>query len=208
MFEAFANFLLEKIADFWYIWIFVLMTIDSWWFIPFPSEAVMIPAWYLHTTWEMNIYLAFLAWTLWSVFWAIINYYLWKKLWAKVVRSIISKFWKYVFIKVEDYEKTEKFFQKHWSITTFNFRFLPWVRQLISLPAWVFQMDFKKFVIYSTLWTWIWNAILLFIWYIAWENKELISQYSKEAVILTLILIFVISVIYYIFNKYFFKIKN
>lgn len=202
MFWEIATFVVEKVWDWGYTGIYLMMTIESS-FIPFPSEVAMIPAWYLASLWQMNIYLAFLAWTLWALTGAIINYFIWIKLWWPVIKAIIHKYGKYIFLSSDHYDKAEIFFQKHGSITTFNGRFIPAVRQLISIPAWVFKMNFIKFIIYTWVWAWIWNIILLTIWYIAWENKELISEYSKEAVIGTIILIILVSIIYYFTNKHF-----
>lgn len=202
MLWEFTNFVIETVWSFWYIWIFIMMTIESS-FIPFPSEVAMIPAWYLSSIWEMNIILAFLAWTFWALSWASINYFLWKKLGWPIIKSLVWKYWKYVFLSVSHYEQTEIFFKKHWWITTFNWRFIPAVRQLISIPAWVFKMDFKKFVLYTFIWAWIWNTILLSIWYIAWQNKELISNYSHIALIWVLVLIALVSVLYYFIDKHF-----
>jgi membrane protein DedA with SNARE-associated domain len=207
MFGEIATFVVEKVWDWGYTGIFLMMTVESS-FIPFPSEVAMIPAWYLSSLWQMNIFLAFLAWTLWAITWATINYFLWKKLWWPVIKAIIHKYWKYIFLNADHYDKAESFFKVHWSITTFNGRFIPAVRQLISIPAGVFNMNFTKFIIYTWIWAWIWNSILLAIWYIAWENKELIAKYSKEAIIWTLVLIILVSVIYYFTNKHFLSKKN
>lgn len=207
MFWELATFIVEKVWDFWYAWIFIMMTIESS-FIPFPSEVAMIPAGYLSSLGQMNIYLAFLAWTLWALCGSIINYFLWKKLGWPVIRTIVHKYGKYIFLNANHYDQAEIFFQKHWSITTFNGRFIPAVRQLISIPAWVFNMNFTKFIIYTWVWAWIWNIVLLTIWYIAWENKELISEYSREALIWTIILIILVSIIYYFTNKHFLNWKK
>lgn len=207
MFWEIATFVVEKVGDWGYTWIYLMMTIESS-FIPFPSEVAMIPAWYLSSLGQMNIYLAFLAGTLWALTWSIINYFLWKKLGWPLIRTLVHKYGKYIFLNANHYDQAEKFFQKHWSITTFNGRFIPAVRQLISIPAWVFNMNFTKFIIYTWIWAWIWNIVLLTIWYIAWENKDLIAKYSHEAVIWTLTLIVVVSVIYYFTNKYFLNGKK
>lgn len=200
------NFIVNTVWDFWYTWIFLMMAIESS-FIPFPSEVAMIPAWYLSSTWEMNIFLAFLAWTLWACAWATINYFLWKKLWWPIIKSLVLKYWKYVLLSLKHYEEAEKFFKKHWSVTTFNWRFIPAVRQLISIPAGVFRMNFYKFIFYTWLWAWIWNIILLSIWYIAWENKDIISEYSHIALAVVLVLIVLISFLYYFIDKHFLKEK-
>lgn len=205
MFAELATFIVEKVDQFGYAWIFAMMTIESS-FIPFPSEVAMIPAWYLSSTWEMNIILAFLAWTLWALFGASINYFLWKKLGSPIIKGLIIKFGKYMFLSLKHYEQAENFFQKHWSVTTFNGRFIPAVRQLISLPAWVFHMNIPKFLFFTGLWAGIWNMILLAIWYVAWENKELIAEYSHEAILGTFWLIIIVSIAYYFIDKY--SLKN
>lgn len=207
MFWEIASFVVEKVGDWGYTWIYLMMMIESS-FIPFPSEVAMIPAWYLSSLGQMNIYLAFLTWTLWAITWATINYFLWKKLGWPLIRTIIHKYGKYILVNAYHYDQAEKFFKKHGSITTFNARFIPAVRQLISIPAWVFKMNFLKFIIFTGVWAGIWNIILLSIWYIAGENKELISEYSREAVIFTIIFIIIISIIYYFTNKHFLNGKK
>lgn len=183
-----------------YLGILIMMTLESC-FIPFPSEVAMIPAWYLSSLGQMNFLLALFFWTLWVFFWSNINYFLWKYLWHSLIVSLITKYWKYFFIKVEDYLKAEAMFQKHWSITTFVGRLIPVIRQLISIPAWVFKMNYVKFITYTMIWGWLWNLILMLIWYIAWENKELIAEYSHFAIYGTIAFV-VVLVIWYIFlNK-------
>jgi len=195
------EFILTLVSDLWYAWIFIMMSIESS-FFPFPSEVAMIPAWYLSSTWEMNFWLALLAWTIWALFWASINYIIWKKLWSRTIKYTINRFWKYIFLKESHYEKSENYFKKHWSVTTFIARFIPAIRQLISLPAWVFKMDIAKFLFFTWLWAGIWNIALMTIWYIAGENKELIKEYSSEALIIAFIFIFIVGIIYYYINKF------
>ncbi len=135
------NFIVDLVSAWWYLWIFIMMVLESS-FIPFPSEVAMIPAGYLSSTWEINFSLAFLTWTLWALMGATINYILWYKLWAPIIKKIIHNYWKYIFITEEHYERTEKYFKAHWVITTFLARFITVVRQLISIPAWICKMNF------------------------------------------------------------------
>lgn len=165
----------------------------------------MIPAWVLASEGKMYFWFAFLAWTLGALFWASINYGLWYYLWGPIIKNLISRFGKYIFVSWAHYEAAEKFFQKHGSITTFTGRFIPAVRQLISLPAGVFQMNIPKFLFFTWLWAGIWNLILLSIGYIAWENKALISQYSHFALLWVLGGVAIVAVIYYVVNRHFLK---
>lgn len=183
-----------------YFEIFVMMVLESS-FFPFPSEVAMIPAGFLAATGKLNFLLALLAGTAWALVWATINYFLGYKLWWPIIKSLINKYWKYFFIKIEHYEKTETYFQKHGIITTFLARFITVIRQLISLPAWVFKMNFAKFLFYTGLWAGAWNLILMIIGYIAWENRELIEQYTWELLIGAIIFVAIIGFGYYIKNK-------
>lgn len=187
-------------SSLWYTWIFIMMILESS-FFPFPSEVAMIPAWYLASIWEMDFIYALLVWTFWALVWATINYILWYYLWSKIIHSLIRKYWKYFLITTEHYNKTERYFEKHWSITTFLARFITVIRQLISLPAWVFKMNFAKFFFYTWLWAWLWNLILMCIWFLAWENKELIKQYSFEILLASLFFIVITANIYYYLHK-------
>jgi membrane protein DedA with SNARE-associated domain len=190
------NIIVNFASHLWYTGIFIMMVLESS-FFPFPSEVAMLPAWYLASTWTMNFGFALFIGTFWALVWATINYILWYYLWSKVIHKLINKYWKYVLITTEHYNSTEKYFQKHWSITTFLARFITVVRQLISLPAWVFKMNFAKFFFYTWLWAWLWNLFLMSLWYIAWENKDFIKQYSFEILAWTLLFVILIANIYY-----------
>ena len=75
MLSNIVNFIVEFIAGWGYLGIFVMMFLESS-FFPFPSEVAMIPAGYLAHKGEMSLVLAFLAGTLGSLLGAIFNYYL------------------------------------------------------------------------------------------------------------------------------------
>ena len=194
------NLIVWIVWDMWYTGIFLMMVLESS-FFPFPSEVAMIPAWYLASTWEMNFSIALIIGTLWALLWAVINYALWYYLWEKVIKSLIKKYGKYFFITAEHYEKTERYFKEHGIITTFLARFITVIRQLISLTAWAFKINIPKFLFYTWLGAWLWNLALMINGYVAWENKELIKQYSKELLIWGIILIIIVWVVYYLIHK-------
>lgn len=200
MIQTIVNFILDLVKDWWYNWIFIMMMVESS-FIPFPSELAMIPAWYLVSIWEMNFVLALAYWTFWAIVWSTINYFIAFKLWEPLIKSFIHRYWKYIFVNVKHYDRAEKYFEDHWPITIFVSRFIPAIRQLISLPAWAFEMNYTKFFIYTWIWAMLWNIVLMIIWYLAWENQELIKTYSTEALIICAIFIFITIFVYYTLNK-------
>jgi membrane protein DedA with SNARE-associated domain len=205
--HQFVDFIVNMVGSMGYTWIFIMMVIESS-FIPFPSEVAMIPAGYLASQWQMNFLIALLVGTLWALWWAIINYILGYYLWEKIIKKIIKKYGKYMFLSVEHYEKSEIFFQKHGSVTTFLWRFISWVRQIISLPAWVFKMNIPKFLFYTFFGAGLWNLALMVVGYIAWENKELIWRYSHELLIGSIFIIVWIWGIYFLTHTYLCKKKK
>ena len=200
MLHQIVDLIVNTVWDWGYTGIFIMMMVESS-FIPFPSELAMIPAGYLSSTGEMNFFAALLFGTGWALFWAVINYFLWMHFGWPTIKHMIKKYGKYILLNEDHYKKSNKYFKKHGAITTLIGRFIPAVRQLISLPAGIFRMDMSKFLLYTALWAWTWNLILLTIWYIAGENKELIKQYSWSALFGILFAAVLMWVIYYHFIK-------
>jgi len=185
------NWIVQIINQLWYIWIFAWMFLESS-FFPFPSEVIMIPAWYLAFQWEMNLYLVILIWILGSLSWAWLNYVLASRLGRIFLEKIIKK---------EKIDKLEDFFDKHGHITTFTWRLIPWIRQYISFPAWLSKMNPLKFSVYTILGAWIWVVVLTLLGYFIGQNQDLIHKYLKEITIITLICIILLVLIYYYMNK-------
>lgn len=184
-----------------YFGIFIMMMIESS-FIPFPSEVAMIPAGYLSALWEMNIIVAFLAGTLWALAGASINYFGGMYLWKPVVISLIHRYGKYILLSEKHYTKSEEYFEQHGSITTLIGRFIPAVRQLISIPAWIFKMNFWKFIAFTAIWAGVWNAVLLWVWYIAGKNDALVKKLLSESFLIIVVILgtIVIAYVYYVKN--------
>ena len=197
MIHAFFDSILNFFWGLDYASITFLMALESSIF-PIPSEAVMIPAWYLAAQWKLNLFLTIVYWTLWSVLWAIANYYI---LWQWIGKPFLLKYGKYILIKEEDYHRTEQLFIKNDKLYTFLGRLIPVVRHLISIPAWIFKMHFWYFVLITALWAWLWCAILAVFWYYFWETiVETVEKYTKIAWILGVVL--VILLIYWkLFRK-------
>ena len=200
MLHTIVDLIVNTVWDWGYTGIFIMMMVESS-FIPFPSELAMIPAGYLSSTGEMNFMAALLFGTGWALFGATINYFLGMHFGGPTIKHMIKKYGKYIFLNQDHYKKSNKYFKKHGAVTTLIGRFIPAVRQLISLPAGIFRMDMSKFLLYTAIGAGTWNLILLTIWYIAGENKELIKQYSGSALFGILLVAVLMWVIYYHFIK-------
>lgn len=196
MLENIVSYLVDLVADWGYLGIFLLMALESS-FFPFPSEVVMIPAGYLVYTGQMNLYMAFAAGAFGSLAGALFNYYLCYFL----GRPFVAKYGKYVGITDEKMAKFESFFNRYGEISTFNCRLIPGIRQYISLPAGLAKMNIFTFSLYTTLGAGIWVAILLAIGYYIGNQKELIKEYLGQITIYLLIAVALITAIYIYIHK-------
>ena len=170
MLGDFINFIVQTVGEWGYAGIFLMMFLESS-FFPFPSEVAMIPAGYLAHQGQMSLVLAWCAGTAGSLAGAVFNYYLC----YFFGRELVLKYGKYVGITKVKMRKFEAFFKRHGEISTFNCRLIPGIRQYISLPAGLANMNLFKFSLYTTLGAGIWVAILLAVgWYLG-------KNYDKSA---------------------------
>ena len=191
MIHQLAQTIVGYIGDIGYFGIFLLMFLEST-FFPFPSEIIMIPAGYLAFKGEMSIYVIIFIGILGSLVGALFNYYFA----LKFGRKFIISYGKYFLVSPKTLDKLEEFFTKYGEISTFSGRLIPAIRQLISLPAGLAKMDIKKFLLYSGLGSGIWVIFLTLLGYVVGENQDLISKYLKDATIIALIFIVIITIIY------------
>ncbi len=169
-------------ANYWFVFIF--MAIESS-FIPFPSELVVPPAAYLACTAgnhsDMNVYIIVLVATAGALVGSLVNYFLALWLGRPIVYAFAnSRFGHACLIDEAKVDKAEKYFDKHGNISTFIGRFIPAVRQLISIPAGLARMNLGSFCLYTCLGAGIWNAILAVLGY--WLAKSVALDHLRETI--------------------------
>jgi len=192
MMHEIINWIVQTVGALGYIGIFIMMFLESS-FFPFPSEVVMIPAGYLASQGEMNLYVAIGVGILGSLTGALFNYFLA----SKFGRAFLLKYGKYLFLKEDSLEKLENFFEKHGHISTFTGRLIPGIRQYISLPAGLANMDKLLFSIYTALGAGIWVILLALLGYFLGNNQALIKEYLHQITIATVAIIVIILAIYF-----------
>ncbi len=191
MMHDIAIWIVDLIGGVGYMGIFILMFLEST-FVPVPSEVVMIPAGYLAYKGEMNFMIATLMGTLGSLCGALFNYFFA----LKFGRVFLQKYGKYILFPPKKQEKLEHFFQRHGEISTFSGRLILGVRHLISLPAGYARMNLVKFIAYTTLGSFIWVLVLMFVGYFVGSNEALVKHYLGIATIIAVITIILIALIY------------
>jgi len=193
-----------------YASITALMTIESS-FIPFPSEVVIPPAAFvagqpesvLCTTgnYPMDVMLIVLFGTVGAMLGAIINYYLSVWLGRPIIYKFAdSKLGHLCLLSGEKIEQAEVYFRDHGNMSTFIGRFIPGIRQLISIPAGLARMKMGPFLLYTFLGAFIWNIVLALLGWLAAGQMDLIKAYSHELSI-AILAIAGIAVVVFIIKK-------
>ena len=187
-----------------------LMTLESS-FIPFPSEVVIPPAVYValdeNSQSNMNWWLVVLFGTLGALLGALINYFLSMWLGRPIIYAFTnSKLGHLLQLSKEKVERAEVYFNKHGIVSTLVGRFIPVIRQLISIPAGLSKMNIWAFMLYTTLGAAAWNFILALLGFLAHKAGDIsvVEQYSHEisyAIIGIVVLVVVIFVVRYFIKK-------
>lgn len=76
-------------------------------------------------------------------------------------RPFLDRFGRYLLIRQEELDATERFFAKRGNLTVFVGRLLPVVRTFISFPAGVARMPLLPFIAYSTAGAFLWSTVLV-----------------------------------------------
>lgn len=192
--------LLSIINELGYFGIFIGMTIESS-FFPFPSEVILIPAGALIAQGKMTFGLVFISGLLGSLAGALINFFLAMYLGRTTIDMLVSKYKKILFLNEEKIKQSDDYFKKHGEITTFVGRFIPVIRQLISIPAGFSRMNLFKFCLFTSLGAGAWVAILIYIGILFGNNADLIHSNLRIILFIVLILVGIISILYILLNR-------
>ena len=95
-------------------------------------------------------------------------------------RPFIEKYGKYFFMKKEDIEKSEVWFNKYGMIACVVGRNFPIIRTLISLPVGMMKLDFKKFFIYTLIGSIPWTFIFTYAGYQLGKNWIVLKDYVSK----------------------------
>ena len=193
-----------------YASITALMAVESS-FIPFPSEVVIPPAAFVAGQPEsalcvtgnylVDVLFIVLFGTLGAMIGAIINYGLSVWLGRLIIYKFAdSKLGHMCLLSGEKLQRAEEYFREKGNVSTFIGRFIPGIRQLISIPAGLSRMHFGAFLWWTFLGAFIWNCILATLGYVAAGQMDLIKEYSHELSVAILILLGLV-VAYFVIRK-------
>ncbi len=183
----------------------LLMTLEST-VVPVPSELVVAPAAYKAAEdGELSVFLIILFATLGADLGATINYVVARYLGRPVVYAFAnSRLGRLCLLNDKKIQKTEDYFNEHGAVGTLIGRLVPGIRHLISIPAGLAQMNYSRFLLYTTIGAGVWNIILAVLGYymqsVLPQDQMLtaVEQYSHEIglAMLGLFLLFIVYLVY------------
>lgn len=187
------QFILHIIEQFGYFGVFFLILIENV-FPPIPSEVILLISGFFSSYTSLSVFYMILASTLGSFLGAIILYYIGKIFNKERLKKIVNgRLGKILFLKENDIDKADEWYDNKENKSVFFCRFVPIVRSLISIPAGMSEMPMGKFIIYTICGSMIWNTVLICLGYRLgsnWEYVLTILDKYQMVVIVILVIIF------------------
>jgi membrane protein DedA with SNARE-associated domain len=142
-------------------------------FPPIPSELIMPLAGYVASQGEANILLVILAGTLGSLAGGFFWYGLGRWIGEERLKGLADRFGRWMTVTRDDIDKADDWFDTHGHKAVLLGRLIPTVRTLISVPAGLSEMPWRRFLLYSGIGTTAWTSLLALLGY------ALGSQYDR-----------------------------
>lgn len=159
-------------------------------FPPIPSEVVLPFAGFHASDGHSTLWGMVIAATIGSLVGAWILYGIAALIGPDRTHRFVERFGKWFRLTSDDIAKSERWFDRHASLSVLLCRCVPLVRSLISIPAGLRRMNFGVFTAYTALGSAVWNFALIFAGYQLrdnWDDVEpvlSVVQYIVVAVIL------------------------
>lgn len=187
------QYVLNLIQNYGYLGMFLGMVLEAV-IIVIPSELILATGGILASQEIFSFWGAFLVGLFGSVFCAVIIYamgYYGGKGFAK-------KYGKYFFMKEEDLDKTDTWFEKYGLIAACIGRNVPIIRTLISLPIGITRLSFKRFLIYTLIGSVPWTFVFVYFGFALGNNWTILTDFTSKlkTPIRILIVILLISFLY------------
>ena len=184
--ESYVTFLM---TNFGYFGMFLGMVLEAV-IIIIPSEVILATGGILAGRGIFSFWMAFFVGLLGSVFCAIIIYLIG----YFGGRVFVRKYGKFFFMKEEDIEKCDIWFERYGPLAAFLGRNFPIIRTLISLPMGISKVNFPRFILYTTLGSIPWTFAFVYVGYALGNNWVILDSFVKKLklpIIILLILLFI-----------------
>lgn len=169
------HYITALMTNFGYFGMFLGMVLEAV-IIIIPSELILATGGILAGKGIFSFWMAFLIGLVGSVFCAISIY----AMGYFGGRPFVKAYGKFFFMKEEDIDKCDKWFDKYGAWAAFFGRNFPIIRTLISLPMGISKTNFPKFILYTTLGSIPWTFAFVYVGYALGNNWVILDQFVKK----------------------------
>lgn len=159
-----------------YFGIFLLMMLENI-IPPVPSEAIMGLGGIAAARGQMDPFLLVAVGTAGTVLGNLFWWEIGRRLGYERLQPFVERHGRWLTMEWRDVERIHHYFDRYGGITVFVFRFLPFGRTMISLPAGLMRMPFTKFTLFTTAGSVIWNSALVAVGYWAHSTMDQIDDW-------------------------------
>lgn len=149
-----------RLVEWGHYWGVALLMLLETIFPPIPSEVIMTVAGVSSARGTMNLAGTIAAGTAGAMLGNWIWYWVAVKFGEKRMQIFIDRYSRWLTLDWDEVERGQRLFRTHGSIIVLIARMLPTLRSLISIPAGLFRMTLRRFLIFSTIGTAGWTAAL------------------------------------------------
>lgn len=193
MLSAIGTWLLHTIEQIGYLGIWFAMFLENL-FPPIPSELIMPFWWFLAGQGVLDLWWVILMGVIGTYIGVLPFYRLGRWLHKDRLLLRTRRRWWYLGIREEEIVRAFDAFHKRWYPFVLFGRFIPLFRTVISFPAGAVRMNFRRYSMYTLIWSFIRCGMLAYVWYILGDQRDLVGGYMKEYehVLLWCIILFVV----------------
>jgi membrane protein DedA with SNARE-associated domain len=166
-----------RLVEWGHYWGVALLMLLETVFPPIPSEVIMTVAGVSSARGNMSLAGTIAAGTAGAMLGNWIWYWVAIKFGEARMHIFIDRYSRWLTLDWEEVERGQKLFHKHGSIIVLIARMLPTLRSLISIPAGLFEMTLRRFLIFSTIGTAGWTAALACAGYFLGSQFEDVEQW-------------------------------
>lgn len=189
------------IADYGYPSVFAAALLENL-FPPIPSELVFPLIGFSAQTNDLGISVAIgmaIMGAVGSTVGAMIIYFIAQKIGLPAITRIGRR---YHIISESDIKKTEAWFVKHGELAVFLGRMAPGIRELISIPAGIAEMNIIRFILFTFIGSCVWSIFLTLIGFFIGDTWiRFYGNYSQvfdiAGITLILIIVAIVALRYY-----------
>jgi membrane protein DedA with SNARE-associated domain len=194
--QTFYNLAVSLIQSSGYFGVFGLMVMESA-TLPIPSEVVLpLAGYYLVYVGHFDFWLVVIAASIGSLIGTLIDY----TIGYYLGRAAILRYGRMVRLNEEHLKTAEGWFMRHGNAAVLLARFVPLIRTLIAFPAGIGEMNLAKFIGYSMVGIFAWDAILTYVGVIAGKNYAAIVGTLQSYFSLISIVAFLLAAVVLFFS--------